>query len=176
MEDGESTYSSEIVKAREHFKMLIMEDPLQKGLILSSQSFMKYGVTRYMRSDPKAPGKQELQAERNLIKYVSRIYAKTSPYSTFTSLSIKDVGSASRVATVGNQEGQDISSDVISYIRLNNDLCKYFLEVLTKIPAIYQNFLMRLNPTIRIESDQFVCLTTMKNIESFQLVPVTPFL
>lgn len=178
--EGEIKYSFELTKNRNILRELCKEEVLQKGLILSSQSLLKFGVPRYLRINPVMLNKEELQAERNILKYVTRIYAKTSPFSTFTNLAICNISGKPATKTSKKQtcaaEHENTYLSVSSHIRLNNDLWRYIKDLLIKIPEINHHFLICLNPTLKLEGNNYVFLMNLHNVESFQRIEVNPVL
>ncbi len=184
---GEATYRQELEVARHHLHDLIEADNLQKGLILSSQSLLKHGIPSYLSRDTSALTSQDKKTELSLIKYIARIYAKTSPFSTFTHLALGEITSKSANGTAEPaRSGFDnptvlylpgsATPKVISHIRLNNYLYKYLQDLFTHYPAIYRHFLVRPNPTLTKEEDHYLFLTNSNNVESFQRIPLNPVL
>lgn len=152
---------------------LSKEEKLQKGLLLSSQSLLNR-VHDYSKKGYDERRKKEFQTEQSIIKYLSRMYAKTSPFSTFTNLSFletiksKDFKLISNSEVIGNNKIQ-------SHIRLNNYLYQYLRDLLIKLPEVYENLLIRPNPTISIENEErYLFLTNNQNIESFQRIDINP--
>jgi len=179
--EGESVYARDLIQSRRRLRDLVQTETLQKGLILSSQSLLKYGIPSYLNGDLETLNRQDRKTEQSLIKYLSRIHAKTSPFSTFTHLALgclapgesNGAGSHSNpFALVAEPE----NSEVVSHIRLNNYLYKYLKDLLTHNPAVYREFPLRPNPTLTREGDQFLFLTNSNNVESFQRVPFSPVL
>ncbi len=165
---GENLFNKERNLVRKKFKALAQDELLQKGLLLSSQSLLN-GITTYLSKDSDIPNSKDHKTELGIIKYISRMYMKTSPFSTFTNLAIaKFVTKAS-----GNQLFPDKEiPDVLSYVRLNNDLYAYLKDLLFKNREVCRHLLLRPNPTIRLEDTQYRFLTNCGNVEAFQRVPV----
>ncbi|MCW3104367.1 MAG: Lantibiotic dehydratase protein [Bacteroidetes bacterium] len=168
---GEEIYHAQILLIRQHLKELASEESLQKGLLLSSQSLLNR-ITDYIRTGDTLKRK-DLQTEQGLVKYISRMYAKTSPFSTFTNLSIGRLSEtgAEKFLVEKNKEGQ-----VDSHIRLNNFLFKYLRDLLLKNKEVYRHFLLRTNPTLQVNDSGYLFLTNSNNIESFQRIPLQPIL
>lgn len=170
---GEKVFDDELRSARKTLRNLAADENLQKGLLLSSQSLL-HSIEEYIHNDGQTPTKKEYKTEEGLIKYISRMYAKTSPFSTFTNLVM------GRLSTSTNNHSNLIHSEkntepkVISHIRLNNFLYQYLRGLLTKNPNVYHNFLLRPNPTIQKYEDHYRFLTNSNNIEAFQRIPANP--
>lgn len=168
--NGEPLFSKEQLAVREKFKKLVQNENLQKGLLLSSKSLLDQ-MHLYLGRDSASLRKKEQQIEQGLIKYVTRMYAKTSPFSTFTNLTIGQLVPDNSGKTFLFSE-KDVSSKVISHIRLNNYIFQYLKTLFFKTPAIYHNFLLRPNPTISQEQEMYVFLTNHNNVEAFQRIPL----
>lgn len=168
---GEKTFTNELLESHQQLKRLFSNEMLKKGLLLSSQSLLDR-IDSYINTDFAARRKKEMQTEQGLIKYITRMHAKTSPFSTFTNLTLGEV------VNNGNNSlffDSDISqSKIISHIRLNNFLFQYLKTLLTKNKNIYQWILLRPNPTIQNKGDHFLFLTNNNNVEAFQRIPFNP--
>ncbi len=169
--EGEATYQGETAENRSIFKEIITNELLQKGLILSSRSLLDR-VPSYIARDVRQFRKKELKTEQSLIKYLTRMYAKTSPFSTFTNLSIARLeGLASKTYDIKHVNTQE---KVKGHIRLNNYLLKYILDLFKSYRAAYMGFYLRPNPTVESKQDHFFYLTNNNNIEAFQRIPFNP--
>lgn len=172
---GENRYRQELIQARQHLHTLAGDETLQKGLLLSSQSLLKR-IPDYTAGDPGKVNKKNRQTERGLIKYISRMYCKTSPFSTFTNLAIGHPESIpGNSPFLGNGDGRT-NPAVVSHIRLNNLLYKYLKALLYKNPDIYRLIPLRPNPTLQTNDDHYLFLTNNDNVEAFQRIPANPAL
>lgn len=142
---------------------------LQKGLLLSSQPLLN-NVIDYQKTDLSKIRKKELKTEESLVKYLTRMSAKTSPFSTFTNLTTNTYGEYKQPLGLG-LEGDH---SMISHISLNNNLYGYLRGLFLKFPEIYRLFEIRLNPTISLHEEVYSYLTNNANVESFQRLPHNP--
>ncbi len=165
----EDIFDKELSSKREELKEIIQSEVLQKGLLLSSKSLLSQSEN-YISKPVGAFRKKEFQTERSLLQYLSRIYTKTSPFSTFTNLAIVNFNG------IEGQHGQHInkSKRVETHIRLNNLLLKYLLDLFKNYRDLYIHLPLRINPTITLENESFVYLTNNNNVESFQRIPQNP--
>ena len=108
--DFEQSYLQQQQLHRASFYAFSGHQMLQKGLLQSSPSLLE-GLQRYRLQSPSVYRKKERQTERSLAQYLARICTKTSPFSTFTALSLNDLS--------GNNVGQN-SSPFSTVIRINN--------------------------------------------------------
>ncbi|MGF1671450.1 MAG: lantibiotic dehydratase [Balneolaceae bacterium] len=83
----ETEYSGQTEMIRKQFRGLIRDQALQKGLLLSSKSLFKR-IPSWLKKNPDQFSRSDLKAELGLLKYLTRIKAKTSPFSTFTNLAV----------------------------------------------------------------------------------------
>jgi hypothetical protein len=175
---GELLYTSEVERARQRLSDLVHDEHVQMGLLLSSQSLLQHGMLYYGSTTPQMK-KRALKTEQSLIKYLSRMYTKTSPFSTFTNLAM---------GTIAPSNGQTDATAplwcidqvermaVVSHIRINNALYQYLKGLLTKNRQMCQYFPVRPNPTLAREPQHYVFLTNSNNIEAFQRLAVHPVL
>lgn len=177
--EGTTTYEREVAASRQRLRQLVRHEVLQKGLLLSSRSLLE-AIPDYVRKGESRLGRRTLKTEQGLVKYLSRIYAKTSPYSTFTALGILPVGSPTDPADAGPEQACIFNTEapepltVVSHIRLNNHLFKYIRALVTHYPAIYRRLRLRPNPTMIRENGCYLFLTNSHNVESFQRIQADP--
>jgi hypothetical protein len=175
---SEKQYSKETACSREQLRILAKEELFQKGLLLSSQSLLDR-TCRYLSKDTVSPRKKDFQTEKSLIKYLSRMHTKTSPFSTFTHLSVLSLNPQK-----GGISLQDLFSPFTKmthlktthHIRLNNFLYQYLKGLLIACPDISQNLKLRTNPTLKKEDNYYLFLTNSNNVEAFQRIPHDPVL
>jgi hypothetical protein len=181
---GETLFPGEVTTARQKLRALAEEEDLQKGLLLSSQSLFKR-IPGYVKKEPhKKMKKKDFQTERGLTKYISRMYGKTSPFSTFTNLVIGKITAKPEPQSPKRQISpllrlkidEEKKPEVLNHIRLNNYLYKYLKLLLTKNPNMVRHFLIRPNPTLKKNEDHYLFLTNVDNIEAFQRIPANPAL
>jgi len=179
--EGEDIFATEVHEARQHLHGLVMDELFQKGLILSSQSLFKQIPSYISRSKDKKVdlNKKDSQTERGLIKYISRMYSKTSPFSTFTQL-VMGKSNPDKDWTEQPKSLLSLPSDkarqIVCHIRLNNYLYSYLHILMCRNPEIYRHFLIRPNPTLSQEENHYLFLTNNNNIEAFQRIPINPVL
>ena len=70
---------------KKHLTKNSINGAFKNGLVFSSKSLLRQ-IDFYNNSEK--ANKKDIQTEKSILKYLSRIYCKTSPYSTFTNLSI----------------------------------------------------------------------------------------
>lgn len=170
-QSGEAIYLRELKENRTRLKDIADTDPLKKGLILSSRTLLNR-LEPFRKRPVEKFRKKEHQIEQSILQYLTRMYAKTSPFSTFTNLTVGQLAD-------GVEEGirltpADGKEEVRGHIRLNNYLMKYLTDLLSNYRAAYMLFPLRINPTLQNRGDHFLYLTNNNNIESFQRIPYNP--
>jgi len=168
--DGQAIYEKVITANRVVFKDLVGKDTIKKGLVLSSRSLLER-LESYRTRDIDKFRKKELQTEISLLQYLTRMYAKTSPFSTFTNLAVVETNDKAKNISLTHQKD---SEEVMGHIRLNNFLLKYLVDLFISYEPLYQRIAVRNNPTIQKEAEAYLYLTNNNNIEAFQRIPQNP--
>ncbi|GAA5042564.1 lanthionine biosynthesis protein [Marivirga lumbricoides] len=173
-EKAEIAYNQEINKTRGNIKSLLLKDNLQNGLLLSSNTLLDQ-IPKIINKHPKGYSKKEIKVELSLLQYLSRIYTKTSPFSSFTNLTLAEAKSEVE-ELIKLTEPADSKELITSHVRLNNYLFKYLKSILIQYRPAYLKIYIRPNPTIEIKENHFHYLTNIHNIESFQQISTNAFL
>ena len=164
----EKAYHQTSVNIRQKLQNIVAHNQgLRNGLLFSSSQFYNR-LNTYAGTPAGRFGKNELQIELGVLKYLTRMCCKTSPFSSFTNLAL------SKVVSNGNQpiqsEGSISSSEmaVESHIRLNIGLLKFLKSILVKYREFYNLLELTLNPTVTSDDSNFNYLTNHNNVEAFQ--------
>ena len=160
-------YDSNINGLRKNLKEILNFKGLKNGLLLSSDS-LKKSFEIYLSKEPDDFKKREYLTEISLIKYVSRMYTKTSPFSSFTNLSFANLVDNPQNKTL--QVKNTDTPQVFNVIRLNNYLFEFLKVLLFKIPEIFKSFHIVANPSIILKDNAYYFLINSKNLESFQII------
>ena len=124
------------------------------GLLMSSHVFLNQ-LEKYSEKDISGFAKKQFQTERTFLKYLSRICAKTSPFSTFSPLSVF-------------KPEQKINFQTGSCFRLNNHLFEFWRNSLNLYPPFYRKLPVSLNPSLKKNGENWVYLINSRNVESIQ--------
>lgn len=151
----------------------LASDPsLQNGLLLSSPVLLEQ-LSGYLKKEPNSFRQKEHRIGFSLLRYLTRMCFKTSPFSTFTYTGImqlsaeQQAGSKIGVQTIPKTPFKTIKNSV----RLNNGLFEYLKTILIHHPRINELMLIRLNKTAIIKDDKIHFLINANNIESLQQLP-----
>lgn len=175
----ENLFEKEAGEQRCKIQQLAKKPNFQKALPLSSISFAKR-LQRYLDKNPANFKKKELQTERTVMQYLARMSAKTSPFSSFTTLSYGAIRSNRFPHEVSGQVKPVRSS---RKNQTNTSNCKYNNQILELFQTLFLSkidFLsklnIRINPTLEIQNDHYRFLINHQNIESFQTIAQQDFL
>jgi hypothetical protein len=162
----EQAFNEELSRHRSILQTLAGNELLRKGLLLSSPTLYAQ-LPSFVHRDTAAYRHKELKTEYSLLRYLTRMAFKTSPFSTFTHTGIalpRDIASLP-VTAVGD--------DLACTIRLNNKLFDYLRLLILHHPALNEILLVYLNTTIQQKGTDLRFLASYRNIESFQKMQVS---
>lgn len=159
-------YQQQLIEHSRKLQELAMDATLQNGLLLSSPVLLEQ-LPGYVQKEPVSFRQKELRIEFSLLRYLTRICFKTSPFSTFTYTGIMHLA-ATRAAIPS-----PVAKTVKNNLRLNNALFEYLKSILIHHPGVNELLLVKLNKTAVIKADKIHFLVNFNNIESFQLLPAS---
>lgn len=171
------SFNSELKIVRKKLNELSKNDTVKKGLLLSSYDFFKLAEERYWDYSNSSPDDWDTSIEYGIAKYISRIYTKTSPFSTFTHIGFGQFLNCSKNNGETLYSTSDINNnDIYSEVLLNRYLYKYLYTLLSEIPDFLEYFEVRLNPTINVTNSSIHYFTNKGNTESIQTIRSNPTL
>ncbi|SHG14673.1 lantibiotic dehydratase [Pedobacter caeni] len=159
-----TNFQRQLIGQYRKLQQLAFAPSLQNGLLLSSPVLLEQ-LSGYQNREPEAFRQKEHRISFSLLRYLTRMCFKTSPFSTFTYTGIMQLS--------GKQpRKQELFSKAIHHkIRLNNKLFEYLKSVLVHHPRINELMTVRLNETATIKAEKIHFLINFNNIESFQQLP-----
>jgi hypothetical protein len=160
-----AAFAGEKRALRRRLAALAKQPALQNGLVLSSRSLQKSINEHYAVNHDRALRSRDLDTELGLLKYLSRLHAKTSPFSTFTTVTCVPLAAGGAALQKLGGNGQH---GVRSEVRLNTALNRTFVALLVAREEVWPLLPVRPNPTLRAHEGQFVFLTSSNNVEAFQ--------
>ena len=161
----ERAYEQHLLLARAHVQGLAQQESLRKGLLLSSEVLLAQ-LPRYWQTVPADFRKREYQLELGLLRYLSRLHFKTSPFSTFTAVGLSTLGVAP--TGVAWPTGEVLYRSIL---RLNSNLLAYLKTLLLLVPGLRDTLPVRLNPSVSRQADGYHFLLNHHNVEAFQKLP-----
>lgn len=142
------------------FKQLVQQDSLYNGLLVAAPSLLNQ-TSNYLKKTSDAFRKKELQTELSLLKFLTRMYTKTTPFGTFTNIGI------AQPQWLPNQSMPQVSflSEVTSEVQVNNYLFLWLERELLKIKDIYFHLRLFVNHTLHVKGNQYLFYTNQDNRE-----------
>lgn len=162
-------YDKAILQHRQYVQQLSTGESLQKGLLLSSLSLYEQ-LADFGKKSPADFRHKELKTEQGLLRYLTRMAFKTSPFSTFTSTGLGSLNNEAVEMELARQP------ETQSNIRCNSRLYTYIHDLLLQHPELNNILLIRLNDTVDLDNNSIRFLVNYYNIESFQHLPATALL
>ncbi|SEJ69989.1 Lantibiotic dehydratase, C terminus [Dyadobacter koreensis] len=159
-------YIAEVEESQKKLKILSSGKSLWNGLVLSSQTLLKEIIKDL---DPQAKqSKRWEEVEDGVIKYLSRIYCKTSPFSTFTNLAIAKISDQKLDGILLVNSNSTSPKSTQSHIRINNSILDWSLSIIKRYQPIKCQLTLRLNPTVNHVDGNYKFLINKGNVETFQ--------
>lgn len=159
-------YEIEEKKSKGLFRELLKESNLQNGVLLSSDNLFS-SLQEYIKKRG-SNAKEDVKTAVGFMKYISRLYAKTSPFSTFTYMTSGYLDERVNKNGVSFQVGKNEKTKI--YIALNNALYGYFHALLVQHSKIRIYLSLKLNTTMTRDNERYRFLTNNNNRESFQYI------
>lgn len=159
-------YQQLMIEHSRKLQELAMDATLQNGLLLSSPILLEQ-LSGYVQKEPASFRQKELRIEFSLLRYLTRMCFKTSPFSTFTYTGIMQL--ASTKAAIYSPAAKTVKNS----LRLNNALFEYLKSILIHHPGVNELLTVKLNKTAVIKAGKIQFLVNFNNIESFQLLPAS---
>lgn len=140
-----TAYDQLLERERENIQALSHHEVFLKGIALSSHILYK-DIIKYQSKKIQAFKSDESHTEKTVLKYLTRIVTKTTPFSTFT-----NIGTASLKAMNGSlyafqQQGQTV---IQSFFTVSAILMARIKHKAFSTPQIAQHLPIRLNKTLQ---------------------------
>ena len=171
-----SLHTAEVESARRRFRRWVADADLRKGLQLSSRS-LSGNLERYLATPPQALTAKERQIERGLLRYLSRMAMKTTPFGTFTALApgrLVDGGEEGAGATELELVGDPRRKR--SLVRLNKRICGVVLGEALADDRVRRQLGVELNSTLHDDDGRWRFLTADGEREAFRRLDPNPVL
>ncbi|GAA0550985.1 lantibiotic dehydratase [Chitinophaga japonensis] len=161
----EKSFKQHIIRSRRQLQAWAQQELLRSGILLSSP--VLYGqLDGFAAADPAAFRNRELKNEYSLLRYITRMAGKTSPFSTFTY-----TGTATLRPELTGFQQPAVHAGIDSHIRLNNGLFAYIRSLMIHHPVLNEILEVKLNVTAVKEEEQLCFLVNYFNVEAFQRMP-----
>lgn len=157
-------YREETDAARERLREAVRDPDFQKGLLISSRSLHR-ALERYLAGGGE-PRTREEKTERGLLRYLTRMAMKATPFGTFCAVVPGSFDSGEAPGGTGVLRGDPRTKR--SFVRINKSICGILLDHLRGRPTVRRSLVVELNPTLRGDGGQLVFLSSVRNREVFQ--------
>lgn len=165
LEEWEHTFNDHNIQHRQQLQAFTQQELLRKGILLSSPVLYTQ-LDSFAAATPSAFRNRELKNEYSLLRYLTRMSAKTSPFSTFTY-----TGIARPDEEQLHFRQPSVHQQILSGIRLNNALFTYIRALMIHHPVLNEILEVRLNVTASMHEEQLSFLINYFNVEAFQRLP-----
>jgi|GEM_PF-5080648 len=163
----EQSFKIEYTSTKIALKEIASLPAFKNGIILSS-SILTDSAKRYLTGQ--SSKKRDSKTEIGLISYISRIAAKTSPFSSFTNLT------HGRIEDIETPINFKVHNRIKSKVSLNNTLLKSIIGIIKRSSVLSQNIPIVLNQTLQVEKGVLTYITNSNNSEAIQTIQQNPFL
>lgn len=157
-------YHKQLVAHRGRLQKLAMNPALQQGLLLSSPVLLEQ-IPVFLKQAPDGFRQKALRMEFSLLRYLTRMAFKTSPFSTFTYTGIMQLCEGAL------PEQEELLME--SQLKLNNTIFTYLHSILIHHPEMQDFMRVKMNRTASVKSGKIHFLVNFNNVESFQQLPAT---
>lgn len=162
----EKNFHDHIWSHREDIQKLSGQYPFKNGLLLSSKDLYEQ-LDSFRNADVKSLNKNTERIEFSVLRYLTRMTYKTSPFSTFTYLGLTEMAAANETVPFPNPENLNCK------IRLNNKLLKRIKKLMEHHPGLQGLLFVNVNSSITERDGRFNFLLNCANIEVFQEIQAT---
>lgn len=137
------------------------------GVYMSSESIYHY-ITKLVNSANENLHKKEITKDLGILKYLSRSSAKTSPFSTFTSVNLCDISNKKNIRFQPN--------GVVAKLTINSWLLNIIQHIITSDKELLGYMSVHLNSTLKVNKEEFRYVINLNNVETFQTVKLNSLL
>ncbi|ASK29766.1 hypothetical protein CEY12_06440 [Chryseobacterium sp. T16E-39] len=157
----EKDFNDHLFAHRKNIQKLTGLYPLKNGVLLSSKDLYEQ-LESFENADVKSLNKDTERIEFSVLRYLTRMTYKTSPFSTFTYLGLTQMDAADQTGVSALSKIPD------SKIRLNNKLLKRIKKLMECHPELQGLLVVNINSSVSENDGRFSFLLNCANIEVFQ--------
>jgi len=163
---GEKIYEDNYKKNYKIFLTLLKNQNFQNGLTLSSASLLS-SLKKYLQLQ-KVTDKKNVKLERSLLRYLSRMYTKPTPLSSFTQIALGKISSSKQTEILASHAHDKIKNR----IEINHGLYIYLYRLLIQNKVLSRHIKIKHNSTIQIHGEQYNFLVNSNNKEAFTQIAI----
>jgi len=160
-------YEEHLSKDHVALRELSSDELFLKGIRLSSRDLFDQ-MTQYTTVPIENLTSKHLKIEYSILRYLTRMYFKTSPFSTFTHVGLGNICPSTTPLRLPSE------FRIKSCIRLNNRMFDHIKNLLSAHPEINDLIFIIFNPTITLKGQKVSFLINFHNLESFQTIEGNP--
>lgn len=162
----EKNFNDYLGSHRLNIQKLTVQYPFRNGVLLSSKDLYDQ-LDSFINSEVNSLNKDTERIEFSVLRYLTRMVYKTSPFSTFTYLGITKM--------TGDEELNHpcVPETINSKIRLNNKLLKRIKKLMERHSDLQGLLFVSINSSMTEHDGRFKFLMNCANIEVFQEIQVT---
>lgn len=157
-------FDQALIDHRKQLQQWTQNELLRSGILLSSPVLYTQ-LDSFAAADTTAFRNRELKNEYSLLRYITRMAGKTSPFSTFTCTGTGMLDEAL------HHYIPPAPKNIRSCIRLHNGLFSYIRSLMIHHPVLNEILSIRLNVTATVQEEQLHFLVNYFNVEAFQRLP-----
>ena len=158
-------FDQALISHRKQLQQCTQNELLRSGILLSSPVLYTQ-LDSFAAADASAFRNRELKNEYSLLRYITRMAGKTSPFSTFTC-----TGTGTLDDALDHYYSPGAPENIRSSIRLHNGLFSYIRSLMIHHPVLNEILSIRLNVTATVQEEQLHFLVNYFNVEAFQRLP-----
>lgn len=158
----ELQYEAALIHHRKYLQLLANDQSLQKGILLSSPVLLEQ-MSHYINKDPVSFKQKDYKIEFSLLRYITRMCFKTSPFSTFTYTGLMQL----------KTDAASGVRNVKSRLKLNNSLFAYLIAIIRQHPVLNEQLIVTKNISISKANGKLNFFVNYHNVEAFQQLPAT---
>lgn len=156
----EKEFLDQLWSHRKNIQKLTGEYPFKNGVLLSSKDLYDQ-LENFRDAEVQSLSKDQERMEFSVLRYLTRMAYKTSPFSSFTYLGLTEITSEADLK-VHDPETPNCN------IRLNNKLLKRIKKLMERHPDLQGLLFVNTNSSILETDNRFSFLMNCVNIEVFQ--------
>ena len=169
-----SLFKEEEYAQRKCIKELMNEEIFLKGISLASH-ILNDDIRKLREKNLQDYKSSDLYTEKTVLKYLSRMSAKTSPFSTFTSLNLAGIAPTPEGAFV-TITNPDPAGSVSSFMTINNIMLIIWKEILIKSNLFGDFIYVKVNSTFQRTDTGYSYLINLNNVDYFRRVDASGIL
>lgn len=136
-EDLDAALDADRSRLREHLARLLDDPVIEEAVFVASPDLAEAVET--WKHEPESPKGQ--RAEESLVRYLSRMASRPTPFGLFAGCSVGRIGEETRLELAGRE-------DYRRHVRLDMDYLTALTEALGRDEAVRREIALRVNPTL----------------------------